>query len=138
MRYLLACVTRDGHRLKELQDEILVHPDCHLVAEFYEAPYPETMRTSELTLPAPTVNMLETVAVAVELRLSSLVLWPQMGLLYQSIRKKRIWSISGMITARGKLKCPGENLPQYQFVHHISCTDYSGLNPGLCCMKQWF
>jgi hypothetical protein len=66
MRYLLACVMRDAHCLKKLQDEILDHPDCHLVAEFYEAPYPETMATSELTFLLPTVNMSVAVAVIVE------------------------------------------------------------------------
>jgi hypothetical protein len=48
MRYLLPCVVWDAHCQKP-QSEILVHPDCHLVAEFYEAPYPETKVTSELT-----------------------------------------------------------------------------------------
>jgi hypothetical protein len=47
-KYLLARVMADVHCLKELLNEILVHPDCHLVAEFYEAPYPEIMATSGL------------------------------------------------------------------------------------------
>jgi hypothetical protein len=57
MRYLLACVKRDGHCLKELQDEILIHPDCHLMAEFYEAPNPETKPTSELTVTFMTLSV---------------------------------------------------------------------------------
>jgi hypothetical protein len=36
----------DDHCLQQLQ----VHPDCHLEAEFYEAPYPETKSTYELTV----------------------------------------------------------------------------------------
>jgi hypothetical protein len=36
----------DGHCLQQLQ----VHSDCHLVAECYEAPYPEMKPTYELTV----------------------------------------------------------------------------------------
>jgi hypothetical protein len=45
MRYLLAYVKGDSHCLQQLQ----VHPDCHLVAEFYEAPSPETKPNYKLT-----------------------------------------------------------------------------------------
>jgi hypothetical protein len=34
----------DDHCLQQLQ----VHPDCHLLDEFYEAPYPETKPTYEV------------------------------------------------------------------------------------------
>jgi hypothetical protein len=35
----------DGHCLQKLQ----VHPDCRMVVEYYDAPYPETKPTYELT-----------------------------------------------------------------------------------------
>jgi hypothetical protein len=54
MRVLLTSVKNGveeaGHCLKKLQDERLAHPDCHLVAEFYEALYPVTKFTSLSTI----------------------------------------------------------------------------------------
>lgn len=55
MRHLLVCVKNDakegGKGLQELQGEMLAHPDRHLVAEFYEVPYPVIQRTSVCTIP---------------------------------------------------------------------------------------
>jgi hypothetical protein len=40
-----------------------------------------------------------------------------------------VWSIGGMVLTGEKQKYWEKNLSQYHFVHHISHTDWPGIEP---------
>ena len=60
--------------------------------------------------------------------LTHLVLWPQMGLLYQPL-KIWIWSICGMATGRENQNCSKKNLLHCYFVHDKPHMHYLATEP---------